>query len=96
VYVESAEAFGYHMWTEVYVGDRWLGLDGTRGGGGVSAAYLKLADTDLHAATAFSSMLPVAQVLGRLEIDVLEAQSGPTGPNQQQQSGPTGPNQQQQ
>ena len=67
----GAGGFLYHMWTEVYVAGGWVGLDGTRGRGGVGAAHLKLATSSLRDATAYSSMLPVAQVLGRLKIEVL-------------------------
>ena len=59
------------MWTEVFVADGWVGLDGTLGKGGVGPAHLKLATSSLRDATAYSSLLPVAQVLGRLKIEVL-------------------------
>jgi len=85
VYVPEASADGgasgnagagflYHMWTEVYVAGGWVGLDGTLGKGGAGPAHLKLATSSLHDATAYSSMLPVAQVLGRLKIEVLEVE----------------------
>ena len=66
--------FLYHMWTEVYCAGGWVGLDGTRGLGGVGPTYLKLAVSSLRDATAYSSFLPVAQVLGRLKIDVLQVE----------------------
>jgi transglutaminase-like putative cysteine protease len=81
VYVPAAPAtdgvaggFLYHMWTEVYVAGGWVGLDGTRGQGGVGPAHLTLATSSLRDATAYSSMLPVAQVLGQLKIDVIEVE----------------------
>jgi hypothetical protein len=73
VYVESAGAFGYHMWTEVYLHGRWVPLDATVGRGGTSAAYLKLNDSSLEGASAFSSFLSVAQVLGQLKVSVVSA-----------------------
>ena len=33
VYMPQAQTFGGHMWTEVYIGGRWIGLDGTLGKG---------------------------------------------------------------
>jgi transglutaminase-like putative cysteine protease len=69
VYVPSEQAFGFHMWTEVYVGDRWIGVDGTLGQGGLGAGHLKLSTSNLKEGTAMSSFLPVAQVLGRLKIE---------------------------
>lgn len=73
VYVESNACFAYHMWTEVYVQDRWLALDATLGQGGIAADHLKLSQTSLNNADAYSAFLPVAQVLGQLKIEVLEA-----------------------
>ncbi len=73
VYVEHAGGFGYHMWTEAYLDGQWLPLDGIMGQGGTSAAYLKLADSSLEGATAYSSFLAVAQVLGQLTVKVLDA-----------------------
>lgn len=72
VYVPDAQALAYHMWTEAYVHDRWMPLDGTMGRGGIGAAHLKLGQSTLAGASAYSSLLPVAQVLGRLRVQVLE------------------------
>jgi len=69
VYVPGEQAFGFHMWTEVYIDDRWIGLDGTLGQGGLGAGHLKLSTANLKEGTAMSSFLPVAQVLGRLKIE---------------------------
>jgi hypothetical protein len=73
VYVESAGGFGYHMWTEMYLGGVWTPLDAIMGQGGIGAAHLKLTDSSLEGATAYSSFLPVAQVVGKLKISVVEA-----------------------
>ncbi len=67
-------AFYYHMWTEMYVDGRWIPMDGTLGRGGVGAAHLKMAHSRLEGATALSSFLPVLQVIGRLKIEILEAE----------------------
>lgn len=74
VYVESAGGFGYHMWTEVYLDGAWTPLDAIMGQGGIGAAHLKLTDSSLEGATAYSSFLPVAQVVGKLKISVVEAE----------------------
>ncbi|MBI2825486.1 MAG: transglutaminase family protein [Planctomycetia bacterium] len=70
VYMPAERAFGFHMWTEVWIGDRWIGIDGTLGREGIGAGHLKLATSSLKDATAYSSFLTVANVLGRLRIDV--------------------------
>jgi transglutaminase-like putative cysteine protease len=71
VYVEPSAAFGYHMWTEVYVAGVWIPADATLGRGGIGAAHLKLANSNLRTGDAFASFLPVLNVMGRLKIEVL-------------------------
>jgi hypothetical protein len=73
VYVPRVRGFGYHMWTEVYLHGRWVPLDATLGQGGIGGAHLKLVDSSLDGATAYSAFLPVAQVVGQLKIEVVEA-----------------------
>lgn len=72
VYVDHEEAFLYHMWTEAYFADRWIPLDAAWGQGGTNAAYLKIAHTNLAGVDPLSAMLGVAQVMGRLKVEVLE------------------------
>jgi hypothetical protein len=72
VYMQSQQRFGYHMWTEVHVKGRWIPLDATLGQGGIGAGHLKLADSNMKGASGLSSFLPVAQVLGRLKIEVID------------------------
>lgn len=71
VYVPSLGGFGYHMWNEVAAGEHWLPLDATRPNE-TFAGHLKLLDTNLAGANAYSSFLPVFQVMGRLEISLAE------------------------
>jgi len=73
VYAEGEQAFGYHMWTEAYIGDRWIPLDATVGRGGISAAYLKVSDTNFNGVDPMTTLLPVTKLLGRLKIGVVEA-----------------------
>jgi hypothetical protein len=70
IYTEGK--FLYHAWTEVFVHGQWIGVDGTQGGGGIDAAYLKLGHSNLQGASALAALLPVAQVAGRLKIEILE------------------------
>jgi hypothetical protein len=60
------------MWTEVFVDNRWIGVDGTLGQGGLGAGHIKLNTSNLKDGAAMSSFLPVAQVLGRLKIEAVE------------------------
>ncbi len=72
IYLPEDQAFFYHMWTEVHVHNRWIPLDATIGKGGTGAGRLKLAHSNLKGASAYSSFLPVAQVMGRMKIEVLD------------------------
>jgi transglutaminase-like putative cysteine protease len=74
VYVERAGGFGYHMWSELYVNGQWLPFDATLGQGGIGAAHLKLVDASFHGTTGYNAFLPVAQVVGQLQIHVLETE----------------------
>jgi hypothetical protein len=56
---------------EVFVDGQWLPLDATLGQAGIGAAHLKLAQSDLSGPDAYASFLPIAQVLGRLRLEVL-------------------------
>jgi hypothetical protein len=71
VYAQRLSAFGYHMWSEVYVGGRWVPLDATLGLGHASPAHIKLADSSLDGADAMVAFLPVARVMDRLKIEVV-------------------------
>jgi hypothetical protein len=74
VYLESRNAFAFHLWTEVYIGGRWIPLDGTLGQGGIGAAHLKLGQSALEGVSAASSFLTVGQVAGKLTIKLIEAE----------------------
>jgi hypothetical protein len=97
VYMPASQAFGYHMWTEVYIdntpnsprplgegkgeGDastdivrQWISIDATLAKGGIGADHLEVGRGNLAGASAYSSFLPVVQVVGRLKIEVVEAE----------------------
>ncbi|MEN6451515.1 MAG: transglutaminase domain-containing protein [Thermoguttaceae bacterium] len=74
VYVPQYEAFGYHMWTEVYIDGRWIPIDGVVAAGGIGAGHLKIAQSTLEGANGFSAFLPVLPLIGRLKIDVVNAE----------------------
>jgi hypothetical protein len=74
VYVERAGGFGFHMWTEMLLDGQWTPFDATLGQGGIGAGHLKLTDSSLAGASAYSSFLPVAQVVGQLKVSVIAAE----------------------
>jgi len=71
VHSEAAGGFAYHMWTECWLGGRWMPLDATLGQGGIGAAHLKLGHSSLDGAAAIGSLLPSLRVVGGLSIRVL-------------------------
>lgn len=76
IYIEKARRpqLGFHMWTEVLVDGRWLGVDSTLGRGGVSAAHLKIADHSWYDTQSLTPLLPVSRVLGKIGVTVLRVE----------------------
>jgi hypothetical protein len=72
VYADRLGAFGYHLWTEVYVNGRWVPLDGTLGRGHASPTHIKITDSSLDGVDGYTAtFLPVVPVLGRLKLEVV-------------------------
>jgi hypothetical protein len=80
VYVQANEerhmpqGFAYHMWTEAWLNNRWVPLDATLGRGGIGAAHIKLSDTNLDGVSPLEALLPVMNVLGQLDLAVVEVE----------------------
>jgi hypothetical protein len=76
VYVEKGRKpyLGFHMWTEVRIDGRWLGLDATLGQGGVGAGHVKISDHSWGEARSLTPLLPVSRVLGKLSAEVVRAE----------------------
>ncbi len=72
VYSTSAGGFAFHMWNEVYVDEQWIPVDATLARGGIGAGHLKLGDSNLSGSISLASFLPVAQVMGQLEIESVD------------------------
>jgi transglutaminase-like putative cysteine protease len=62
---------GFHMWTEVWVAGRWLGLDATLGRGGVGAGHVKVSDHNWHDPASLTPLLPTARILGKMAVEVV-------------------------
>jgi hypothetical protein len=65
-------SFAYHMWTEVWINDRWIPIDATLGRGGIGAGHIKLAHSNLDGADALTAFVPVFNVLGQLKLEVVK------------------------
>lgn len=74
VYSPRDEAFAYHMWNEVWIDDQWIPMDATLGRRGIGAAHLKVADSDLASASPLSALLPVIDVIGQLELEIVSVE----------------------
>lgn len=73
VYYPPQKGFAYHMWDEVWIADRWVPVDPTRGLGGVGADHIKLGDSNLAGGSPLADLISVIQVFGRLELEVVAA-----------------------
>jgi hypothetical protein len=62
---EKKNVFGAHMWTEVYLGDKWYPIDSTRAPNGFSAGHITLARSDGNPTDFFS----LVNTLGCFKID---------------------------
>jgi hypothetical protein len=69
---EKLKGFGYHVWHEVFVNNRWVALDSSWDQSSVDATHIKLGDTSLEGVAPFEAFLPIARVQGKLEIDPIE------------------------
>jgi transglutaminase-like putative cysteine protease len=70
---KGGPVLGFHMWTEVCIDGRWLGLDSTLGKGGVSAVHVKVSDHSWTGTESLTPLLPVSRILGKLRVEVLSA-----------------------
>jgi len=78
IYADSPEVgpvFSFHMWAEVFVSGKWYPVDATLGRGFVGATHLKITDQSWHEVRSLTPLFPVVRVLGRLEIEVLRAET---------------------
>jgi hypothetical protein len=74
VYVEEfgnrKDVFGGHVWTEVFVGDKWMSIDATRAPNGFSVGHIKLATGNGEP----SDFLEMINSLGYFQIEKVELQ----------------------
>lgn len=79
IYAENSTGpfFAFHMWTEVWIGGRWVPLDATLGRGYVGATHLKICAHSWHEERSLQPILPVTRVLGKLRVEVLRAELRP-------------------
>lgn len=74
VYHAPSRGFAYHMWTVVWIRDRWLPLDATLGQGGIGAAHLAVSQSNLEGTDPLAHFLPVVQWIGSLRLEVVKVE----------------------
>ncbi len=72
VYVPALEAFGYHMWNEIWCDGEWLDFDATRSTGKCGPGHIHIMATPLDDASGLTVFLPVLKVMGGTTIERLE------------------------
>jgi len=72
VYSNQFNGFAGHMWTEVWLKDRWYPLDATLAAGGIGAGHLKIGHSalDENSPAPITSFLPMMQLLGQMTIEI--------------------------
>ena len=72
VYSDHFNGFAGHMWTEVWLRDRWYPLDATLAKGGIGPGHLKISDSalDENSPAPITSFLPMLRLLGQMTIEV--------------------------
>jgi transglutaminase-like putative cysteine protease len=70
--VDKQQGFGYHVWNEVYINSRWVALDPSWNETEVEAVHIKIGDTSLDGISPCEAFLPVARVMGKIEIEPIE------------------------
>jgi hypothetical protein len=72
IYSEPKQAFGFHMWDEVYVNRRWVAIDAAFDQAQVDAVHLKLSDSSLDGTAPFEAFLAVTRLFNKLTIEPIE------------------------
>jgi hypothetical protein len=80
MYVEQfaglADIFGGHAWTQVYLGDKWVGLDATRAPNGYDARHIALASGNGN----LESFLELLSTIGNFKINDIKIKKSPPKP----------------
>lgn len=69
--VAHGDAYAFHMWTEVWVNNRWVPMDATLAQGGIGAGHIKLSVSNLSGVSPFSVIGPVLELMSGLQLEVV-------------------------
>ena len=72
VYMESQQAFGYHMWTQVNIAGQWVDIDAALNQTDCEPNHIALALMPLNDEGMIDSITALLPLIGRLNIEVLD------------------------
>lgn len=67
------DVFGFHMWTQFHLGGQWVDFDAAQGESDCNPTHIAIGTASLKNAALGDMVFAMLNVIGRLEIDVLEA-----------------------
>ena len=67
------DVFGFHMWTQFHLGGQWVDFDAAQGESDCNPTHIAIGTASLKNAALGDMAFAMLNVIGRLEIDVLEA-----------------------
>jgi hypothetical protein len=69
----NQSAFGYHMWTQVYLAGQWVDIDGAMRQTDCDPTHIALAIMPLNEGGIADSLTSLLPLLGRLDIEIIQA-----------------------
>jgi transglutaminase-like putative cysteine protease len=72
------DAFGYHMWTQVWIDGRWWDIDAAMDQTDCDATHIALSASSLGGGGLLEDSLAIATIIGRLKIEVMSGGEPPT------------------
>jgi predicted transglutaminase-like cysteine proteinase len=83
VYVDARDGrdpmLAMHMWTEVWVNGKWVGLDATLGRGSVGPGHIKVTDHSWHQVATMTPLMPLLRVMmGQPAVEIVSEQRNRT------------------
>ncbi len=68
----TPDVFGFHMWTQFHIGGQWVDFDAAQHESDCNPTHLAVATSSLKSAALAEMAFGLINIIGRLEIEVLE------------------------
>ncbi len=74
----------FHMWTEVWIGERWIPIDAWTGDAPALPNRIKFREFDIASRESYEVMLAAAKLMQQMDVEIkeIEAKTAPSGPDQ--------------